>query len=46
VQGVIDNRLKSNRLLLQIDMLGRALSLEVDAALLDVLDHQVHGYAN
>jgi transcription antitermination factor NusG len=46
VQGVIDSRLKSDRLILQIDMLGRAVSLEVDGALLDVVDHQVRGYAN
>jgi transcription antitermination factor NusG len=46
VQGVIDSRLKSDRLILQIDMLGRAVSLEVDAALLEVMEQQVRGYAN
>jgi transcription antitermination factor NusG len=46
VQGVIDSRLKSDRLLLQIDMLGRAVSLEVDAALLEVVEQQDRGYAN
>jgi transcription antitermination factor NusG len=35
LQGVIDSRSKLNRLILQIDMLGRAVSLEIDAALLE-----------
>ena len=35
LQGVIEDRLKPERLLLQIDMLGRALSVEIDGALLE-----------
>lgn len=38
VQGVIEDRGRIERILLQVDMLGRALSLEVDGALLDPLD--------
>jgi transcription termination/antitermination protein NusG len=37
LQGVIDSRLRSNRLILQVGMLGRAVSLEIDAALLDAI---------
>lgn len=35
LQGIVDSRTKVNRLALQIEMLGRAVCLEVDAALLD-----------
>ena len=34
VQGVIENWTKGDRLVLQIDALGRAASLEIDASLL------------
>ena len=37
IQGLIQNRDRRDRLVLQIDMLGQAVSLEVDAALLDVV---------
>jgi transcription antitermination factor NusG len=35
LQGIIDSRSRPNRLILQVDMLGRAVSLEIDAALLE-----------
>ena len=35
LQGVIEGRAAENRLVLQVDMLGRAVSLEIDGALLD-----------
>ncbi len=38
VQGLVQDRTRRDRLILQVDMLGRALSLEVDAALLDIID--------
>src|SRR5262249_477674 len=38
VQGLIQDRTRRDRLILQVDMLGQAVSLEVDAALLDVVD--------
>ena len=34
LQGVIEGRAAENRLILQVDMLGRAVSLEIDGALL------------
>jgi transcription termination/antitermination protein NusG len=37
MQGVVDHRINPNRLILQVAMLGRAVSLETDAALLDVV---------
>ena len=37
LQGIIEDRPRPDRLLLQIDMLGRALSLEIDGALLEPL---------
>ncbi len=37
VQGVVESRLKRDRLLLQIDVLGQATSLEIDGALLEVI---------
>lgn len=39
LQGVIeDGARRDNRLILQVDILGRAVSLEIDASLLDVID--------
>jgi transcription antitermination factor NusG len=38
VQGLVDERVKPDRLILQVEMLGRALSLEVDGSLLDRID--------
>ena len=38
VQGLIQDRSRRDRLILQVDMLGQAVSLEVDAAMLDVID--------
>lgn len=38
LQGVIEDRLRADRLLLQVDMLGRAMSLEIDPSLLQPLD--------
>jgi transcription antitermination factor NusG len=35
LQGLVEERVKPNRLILQVEMLGRAVSLEVDASLLD-----------
>ena len=37
LRGVVEDRIKPNRLVLQVEMLGRAVSLEVDGALLDRL---------
>jgi transcription antitermination factor NusG len=37
MQGLIDTRLKQDRLILQVNLLGRAVSVEVDASLLDVV---------
>jgi transcription antitermination factor NusG len=36
--GVVEDRVKMDRLLLQVDMLGRAMSLEVDGALLEPIE--------
>jgi transcription antitermination factor NusG len=38
VRGVIEDRLKRDRLVLQVDVLGQATSLEVDGAVLQPLD--------
>lgn len=38
LQGVIEDRTKRNRLILQVEILGRAAGLEVDGDLLDLLD--------
>jgi transcription antitermination factor NusG len=38
LQGVVDSRMKQNRLLLQVKMLGRAVSVEIDGALLDPIN--------
>ncbi len=35
IEGVIESRTKRDRLILQVDMLGRGASLEIDAALLE-----------
>ena len=35
LQGVIEGRASANRLILQVDLLGRAVSLEIDPTLLD-----------
>ena len=37
LQGIVNDRLPRQRILLQIDMLGRAVSLEIDGALLDLV---------
>ena len=41
LQGVIEERARDNRLLLQMEMLGRALSLEIDGSLLEPIDQAV-----
>jgi len=38
LQGVIENRTRRDRLILMIDILGSAASLEVDGSLLDVIE--------
>lgn len=38
LQGVIEDRTHLDRLILQIDMLGRAVSLEIDGALLEPVE--------
>ncbi len=38
LQGVIEQRVRPDRLLLQVDTLGRAVSLEIDGALLEALE--------
>jgi hypothetical protein len=38
LQGVVESRLKRDRLILQVDVLGQAMSLEIDGAILAVLD--------
>lgn len=38
LQGLIESRSRMGRLILQVDMLGRALSVEIDASLLEVID--------
>ena len=38
LQGVVEDWAKRNRLILRVDILGRAVSLEVDGSLLDVID--------
>lgn len=38
VRGVIESRSRANLLILQIQMLGRAVALEIDGSLLDVVD--------
>jgi transcription termination/antitermination protein NusG len=38
LQGIIENRTRRDRLILMIDILGSAVSLEVDGSLLDVIE--------
>jgi transcription termination/antitermination protein NusG len=38
LQGLVEDRLKIDRILLQVNMLGRGVSLEVDGALVEPLD--------
>ena len=38
IEGLIENLARNDRVLLQVDVLGRAVGLEVDGALLDVID--------
>ncbi|MCL2645685.1 MAG: hypothetical protein FWD61_01615 [Phycisphaerales bacterium] len=38
LQGIIESRLKRDRLILQVDVLGQATSLEIDGALLHVIE--------
>lgn len=38
LQGLVESRARQDRLILQIDMLGRAVSLQIEPSLLDVLD--------
>jgi len=38
IQGIVESRTKRDRLILQIDVLGQATSLEIDGAILDVID--------
>ena len=37
IRGIIESRLKRDRLSLQVDVLGQAMSLEIDGALLEVI---------
>jgi transcription antitermination factor NusG len=41
IHGIVDERTRADRLILQINFLGRAAALETDAALLDPVDHVV-----
>jgi transcription antitermination factor NusG len=38
IEGIVEDRLKQDRLILRVHAIGRALSLEVDASLLEPLD--------
>jgi transcriptional antiterminator NusG len=38
LQGIVESRGRSNRLILQVEMLGQAVSLEVEASLLDPVE--------
>ncbi len=38
LQGLIEKRGRADRLILQVDMLGRAMSMEIDASLLDPIE--------
>jgi len=38
LQGIIEDRTRRERLILKIDILGRAVSLELDGSLLDVIE--------
>jgi transcription termination/antitermination protein NusG len=37
LEGIVEDRLPANRLILQVDMLGQAVSMEIDGDLLEVL---------
>lgn len=37
-RGLVEDRLRADRLILQVDVLGQATSLEIDGALLDVIE--------
>lgn len=38
LQGIVEERVRMDRLILQVEMLGRAMSLEIDNAILDPID--------
>ena len=38
LQGIIEDRCRVNRLILKVDMLGRAVSMEIDGALLEPVE--------
>ena len=38
IEGLIEDRTRNDRVLLQVDVLGRAVGLEVDGAVLEVMD--------
>ena len=38
IEGVVEETLKQDRLILKIQAVGRALSLEIDASLLEPID--------
>src|ERR1019366_2746215 len=38
MQGIIESRLKRDRLILQVDVLGQATSLEIDGAILSLIE--------
>jgi transcription antitermination factor NusG len=40
IQGIVESRLKRDRLSLQVDVLGQAMSLEIDGALLEVIGEE------
>ncbi len=43
VQGIIEDRVKNDRLILQVDVLGKASSLEIDRSLLEPIDNRSNG---
>ena len=43
LQGVIEDRVKNDRLILQVDVLGQASSLEIDKSLLEPIDIRPDG---
>jgi transcription antitermination factor NusG len=45
LQGLIEDRLKGDRLVLQVETLGRAVSIEVDASLVQVVESDRVGVA-
>lgn len=40
MQGLVDETKKEDRVVLQVDMLGRAMSIEIDASLLDRVEEE------